>query len=266
MLKKLFSLLLCFLMLTPYLNVEAAGSNTTTTYQVSSMEEADAAILDSLNKQATKMVLELDNLDYYDTYNLIIPYTRGLGTYNTHNFGYAVNSGTWTSLEINVTYYTSQTEENYLDKAVKDLATDLKKDSDFETVKAVHDYICENTVYSDKTAENVAGYSYHSAYDALVKHEAVCSGYALLFQRFMDELNIPSYVFIDGNEVAHAWNIVNVDGNWYQVDCTWDDKNGGYTYDNFLKADGLKGHAYTGDIKLADTNYESDELLLTSNN
>ncbi len=265
--KKLFSLLLCFLLITPYFGVEATEINNytdVTTYRVSTMEEADAAILASLNQHASKMILKLNNLDYYDTYNLIVPYTRGLGSYSTHNFGYVVNSGSWTSLEINVTYYTSSAEEEYLDLAVKELASELKRDTDFDTIKAVHDYICANTVYSDKTANNVAGYDYRSAYDALVKHEAVCSGYALLFQRFMDEFGIPSYVYIDDNEVAHAWNIVCLNDEWYQVDCTWDDKTLGYTYENFLKADGLKGHIYTGDIELADSHYKSGGLLFAS--
>jgi transglutaminase/protease-like cytokinesis protein 3 len=43
-----------------------------------------------------------------------------------------------------------------------------------------------------------------------------------------------------GNGASHAWNIVKVEGKWYNIDLTWDDPlsyNGEavLTYDYFLK-------------------------------
>ncbi len=243
MLKKILIAVLCMVMLVPKIDVQAKE----TAYKVSTLDEADAAIYDALNQQATKMVLRLsNNMDYYKTYDLIVPYTRGLGSYTTHNFGYAVNGGTWDRLEINVRYYTSENEEKYLDLVLDNLIDNWSNGSTYDKIKSVH----------DKTANRVPGYNYHSAYDALVRHEAVCSGYALLFQKIMDRLDIPCYVYIDDQEIAHAWNIVNLDGSWYQIDCTWDDKENGFTYENFLKGSYLLGHNYTGTIELSKNDYK----------
>ena len=45
----------------------------------------------------------------------------------------------------------------------------------------------------------------------------------------MDVLDIPCTIAIgrgtnsEGRSENHAWNYVQLDGNWYAVDCTWDD-------------------------------------------
>ena len=38
--------------------------------------------------------------------------------------------------------------------------------------------------------------------------------------------------YITGTD--HAWNAVKLDGLWYNIDVTWDDKNNGVSYDYFL--------------------------------
>ena len=49
---------------------------------------------------------------------------------------------------------------------------------------------------------------------------AVCDGYCKAFQFFMDVLGIECEIQTGQN---HAWNRVKVGGQWYLVDCTWDD-------------------------------------------
>lgn len=40
----------------------------------------------------------------------------------------------------------------------------------------------------------------------------------------MEVLEIPCQIIIGkGNGEAHAWNIVKIEGKWYQIDVTWDD-------------------------------------------
>ena len=44
----------------------------------------------------------------------------------------------------------------------------------------------------------------------------------------------------------HAWVRVNIDGNWYNVDPTWDDQVTYISYDYFLVSDGhMDGHIWT---------------------
>lgn len=59
----------------------------------------------------------------------------------------------------------------------------------------------------------------------------VCYGYATAFKVLLDAANIPN-AYIEGwaynqgnwpNGEQHAWNYVQLDGNWYAIDPTWDD-------------------------------------------
>ena len=50
----------------------------------------------------------------------------------------------------------------------------------------------------------------------------------------MNELGIPCDIVFGTctNGGGHAWNLVQLDGNWYQMDVTWDDQS--YGRDDFL--------------------------------
>ena len=130
-----------------------------------------------------------------------------------------------------------QTEE--VDRKVKKVLKKLvtEKMSDFEKVKAVHDYIIDQVNY-DTTAKN------NSPYSALIKQSSACQGYATLTYKMLTELGIPSRVITGKSNkgVLHAWNLVQVDGKWYHLDTTWDDPSGIFgkgsvRYRYFLKAD-----------------------------
>ncbi len=100
--------------------------------------------------------------------------------------------------------------------------------SAFEKAKAVHDYLVTYVVYdgSDQTR-------CHTADGALVDHRAVCDGYAKAFMLVMQSLGYPCQLVYGWAGEYHAWNVVCLDGVWYQVDVTWDDPyiNGvGYGY------------------------------------
>ena len=85
----------------------------------------------------------------------------------------------------------------------------------------IHDYIAKTTEYEDEASNK------YTAYGALVEHEAVCEGYTRAFQLLMHKLGIECTNIIgssDGENVDHIWSAVKLDdGNWYQVDLTWDD-------------------------------------------
>lgn len=106
--------------------------------------------------------------------------------------------------------------------------------SDYEKVKAVHDYLVIHNNY-----DILAGGSYKALY---WKHSA-CTGYAYSFYAIMKELGIPvQYV----HSTDHVWNRVKVGDYWYNIDVTWDDPAGGsYNYDYFLKCNkDFSGHEY----------------------
>ena len=55
-----------------------------------------------------------------------------------------------------------------------------------------------------------------------MKNTAVCQGYACLFEYFMHLYDIDCYLNVSV-VMSHMWNIVQLNDNYYHVDCTWDD-------------------------------------------
>ena len=98
--------------------------------------------------------------------------------------------------------------------------------TDEEAVIAAHDWIVTHITYDENMLLAIPRQSEdtENPYGALIKHQAICMGYTTTFQLFMDMLGINSKVVHGSAEdEEHAWNLVELGGNWYHVDTTWDD-------------------------------------------
>ncbi|WP_049962866.1 transglutaminase domain-containing protein [Ruminococcus sp. HUN007] len=85
----------------------------------------------------------------------------------------------------------------------------------------LHDYLVLNTVYdTEGTLPDRDGGS--SAYDILICENGVCEGYAQAYNMLLDKVGISS-IMVTSYDMNHAWNLVNIDNEWYHVDSTWDD-------------------------------------------
>ena len=140
--------------------------------------------------------------------------------------------------------------------------------SDFDKAKALHDYLVLNCEYDIVNYQNdtIPAASY-TATGALVNHIAVCAGYARAYQALLTEAGISSY-YVTGTTAsngAHAWNIVQIDGEWYHVDTTWDDPvpdaQGRLCYTYFLRSDKyMRSHehkSWNSSIKCTSTKYDT---------
>lgn len=113
----------------------------------------------------------------------------------------------------------SETVSSILSKCI---TTDM---SDYEKAKAIHDYIIITTEYDHENLEaNTIPNDDYTAYGALVNHLAVCRGYAEAYKLLTNKagLNCEIETGISDN-ISHAWNVIELDGKWYQVDVTFDD-------------------------------------------
>lgn len=64
----------------------------------------------------------------------------------------------------------------------------------------------------------------HTMYGALVKGEGVCDAYSKAMVYLLNRAGIPCIrAFGYSHDQAHAWNMVQLYGDWYHVDATWDD-------------------------------------------
>lgn len=141
-----------------------------------------------------------------------------------------------------------------VDLAVQEAKTQKNK---YDQAKAVHDYMVK-TFDFDVTCKNT------TAYDLAVNKKGTCTSYTGFYKAAMDKLGIPCKVAVS-SDIQHEWNVIQIDGNWYHADITYDDPVGvdSMTYANFMKSDkimGITGHInwkITGGIKCTDTKYNS---------
>lgn len=98
-------------------------------------------------------------------------------------------------------------------------------DDEWQTELEIHDYIIENCKYELSEPKLV----YSSSYGALVNGYAACEGYSKAAKLLFDMAGIESSVVsgisanFSGDEGAHMWNAVKINGDFYYLDCTWDD-------------------------------------------
>lgn len=148
-------------------------------------------------------------------------------TGNTGNTGSTGNTGNTgnTGSPVETVYVSAYTqEENQLADAV--IAKIIRSSmGEFERVKAIHDYLLMNVDYDyQNLINNTIPAASHTAKGALTNKYAVCDGYSHAFQLLCSKIGI-SCEFVSGTSKgeAHAWNQVEIEGNWYNIDVTWDD-------------------------------------------
>ena len=155
-----------------------------------------------------------------------------VGQWSWYNVGdtYSIDIGY--SMDLDELVALKNATEGLVDEAVAKIDTTGK--SDYEIVCAVNEYLCDTVYYPpDKPYAQVT----HTAYGALKNGVAVCEGYACAAKLMLNELGIRCDIqigdCIDGG--GHAWNLVELDGVWYQMDVTWND--GGSRSDYLLVDD-----------------------------
>ncbi len=98
-------------------------------------------------------------------------------------------------------------------------------DNQWQTELEINDYIVDNCEYK-YDEEN--GFAYSTAYSVFVNGEAACEGYSKAAKMLFDMAGIESMTVrgksvSNGKTVNHMWNIVSIDGEYYNFDCTWND-------------------------------------------
>ncbi len=155
-------------------------------------------------------------------------------------------------MKFTITYYTSYEEEQAVTSELENVFAELNLgcESDYDRVCAIYDYICNHVTYDYAHLSDPTYYTQYTAYGALIDGTSVCQGYAVLLYRMMLEAGVDCRV-ITGNGAgdAHAWNIVCLNGKYYNVDATWDAGKKSYAY--FLLPDATftsheRGSEYTG--------------------
>lgn len=99
----------------------------------------------------------------------------------------------------------------------------------------LHDAFVERCSYADIDDAQTDRFRVYTSVGALVDFSAVCEGYSRAMQILLSACGIETYYTSGiGNKALHMWNTVNLDGEWYFLDATWNDNDDAVTsYDHF---------------------------------
>ncbi|MGZ4106709.1 MAG: Ig-like domain-containing protein, partial [Tumebacillaceae bacterium] len=179
--------------------------------------------------------------------------------YTVKTYAYSASSSAGVAtINFTFTYWETQAQTDYVKSQVTQiLGQIITADMNaHQKEKAIHDWIITHVAY-DTTKVS------HSAYDGLANGKTVCQGYALLTYEMMRQAGIPVKIEEGvAHGEAHAWNLVQLDGQWYQLDCTWDDPlpdvagRTVYNYFNLTDAQLKADHSWTKSYPAATTSYD----------
>ena len=130
------------------------------------------------------------------------------------------------------------------DKMVEVIEEEITDDmTDYEKEKAIYDWQVKWISYSSDNLNPITdGQSEtHTPYGVFRTHNAICVGNTTTFKLFMDALGIPCVIIHSTQNGEHAWDVVQLDGEWYHVDVTFDGSyNGVPSYSYFNVPDSIK--------------------------
>ena len=162
---------------------------------------------DSLIDRTYQMVL-MDHPEYF--------WAQNAG--NTRKILYS----TYARLEpgYNISEEEAREQTAQMEEMAEEILTDIYQEGNiYLTARLIYEYIISDTEYvQNENDQNIAG--------VFLQREAVCAGYARAFQYLCEKAEIECiYVTGDARDTVegHAWNIVNLDGDYYYVDATYGD-------------------------------------------
>ena len=148
-------------------------------------------------------------------------------------------------IKLSAVYENYEAEMSAFNAAVQEFMAgiDLSR-SQPEIGLQIHDKLIDMLTYDDDLAdrfETDSSYDYgYSAYGAMVAnssgqpHTCVCDGYSYAYQYLLQQAGIVATRVGgragDNAETAgsHSWNLIQYDGEWYEVDPTWNDRDPEY--------------------------------------
>ncbi len=127
---------------------------------------------------------------------------------------------------------TYQKRVNDLNAEIDALVAKVEGMNEFEKALYIHDCIVLNSEYDLELLEYMEANNYilpgelrsekYTEYSILVNGTGVCGSYALAYRAVLNAAGMEC-LYLSSSQMNHAWNLVKIDGNWYHVDCCWDD-------------------------------------------
>ena len=152
-------------------------------------------------------------------------------------------------------YATTCLKLEFCRTSAQKLVSRINVSNDYLKALKAHDFLAKNVHYR-------IGYDreLHTIVGPLTQKEGVCEGFAKTYKYLLDILKIPCLIVrgygydpVKDKEESHAWNLVQIDGNWIHVDVT---------FDTTIRSDSIYRYDYfglTNDQILLDHRYNTSD-------
>ncbi len=118
-------------------------------------------------------------------------------------------------------YRTTADQEQAVCNAVEGMAAGLDGMSDYQKAYAIHEWLYQNVNYDWDHVGDAYYQPQFTDYAALFDRICVCQGFSITFYRLALAAGLDARV-VTSTAMGHAWNVVEIDGIWYELDATWD--------------------------------------------
>ena len=131
-------------------------------------------------------------------------------------------------VELNVTYTIKTKEEldakiNEVETKINEYLSEAEGKDGFDAELILHDKLGQKIEYFNYEKIEDVPQECHSIYGAFVNGKAVCDGFSKALQVLLDRKGIENILVLGTLEnESHAWNLVKLDDEWYNVDLTSD--------------------------------------------
>lgn len=133
-------------------------------------------------------------------------------------------------INININYLYTEKEIMEINQKVNDIydAVIRPNMTDYEKIKAIHDYIIDHVKYDvERNTNKNSSYLSYKAYGPLIQGHATCSGYTDAMAIFLEKMGIKNFKIatelMQEDISGHVWNALYLDNTWLHLDLTWDD-------------------------------------------
>lgn len=201
--------------------------DSTTRYAYNTLSDDEKALYDAILGAASNMstrifgAQNLDNAQWTKVFGLV---------YNQEPQLFWLNSR---SVVGRLYYNETDTDkiaamQKEIDATVDSLLKEANsKSSTFDKLKVFHDYLVLNSTFEKSEEAGNYNQTIYNAFSGGTSKQGniQCAGYAKSMQYLCDKAGIDCMVITGTNDqgTSHAWNKVKVEGEWYNLDTTWDD-------------------------------------------